>query len=653
MTAHSATGMPSNLRFSQPTASLAANRNNPRRLPPPIIPQLANMSFRHPSTSQVFEPRPKQTLPSLGQVFSEDNHTSNIDVLSPRLSSDFMVNQNQDQNHGRTITTQISSAQAAEVMQKTMETIRKQIHDNGFTDEDIRKANELICKRPQKLTSSTGEEADDDYQTNPYEDRAGKIGLRHHIPGIGHLGHLLTPPGWKAGEEPISPKRARELYREAYDAAKKSLADSIGVFKHLKGTAFQKASDRKNEEWQNETDLAKLILEERIKVYQMHQERKWQQSQPVQEPLNRQAPALQLPSPDIVKMQDHLPAGVTEPSRYTYGHHPYQNGFLSCNGGAMSRPANGLGQPEPSPKMKQCLTRYGRLPESAHPQAQRGQSVPHYMRLGSQADQMTLPAPQHSPYCHPLFSVRDETHQGARHEHKEEDVPISYRYGTPPGRNGLGIHQDDREDEPVELALSSPLKQFDQESKTDDASPQTTNESGPSPEKVTVKKRTPQKSAVRAGLAYDPKAPRTAKVTGANLLNPSKKRRRHGEEVPVPAHIMPPETIRRLFASNLPMKWIGKGPNPYLTENGAPVAVENGDEPSAKKKSKSKVETTAKAPVFKTQSVASDISNSDDDYEEDTIYGDKAKNVTPKKGGGASVKRATPRKAKTACMGNV
>ncbi|KAL8846890.1 MAG: hypothetical protein Q9221_008056 [Calogaya cf. arnoldii] len=629
------------------------------------------MSFRHPSTSQVFEPRPKQTLPSLGQFFSEDNRTSNIDVSSPRLSSDFMVNPNQDQNHGR----QISSAEAAEVMQKTAETIRTQTLNNGFTDEDIRKANEADLQEAAEadvvngyVKSSVGatedhpqgEEADDDYQTNPYEDRADKIGLSHHIPGIGHLGHLLTPPGWKADEEPIPPQRARQLYREAYDAAKKSLADNTGVFKHLKGTAFQEASDRKNEEWQNDSNLAKLILEERLKVWQIHQKRKWQQRF-VQEPLNRQVPALQLPSPDIVKTQDHLPAGVTEPSRYTYGHHPYQNGFLSCNGGAASRPANGLDQPEPSPKvlspsfldptlapgtidtvvqryhtkkaeiekmqydneiqMKQCLTRYGRLHESAHSQAQ--------------TNQMTLPAPQHSPYYHPLSSVRYETHQVAGHEHKEEDVRTSYLYGTPPGRNGLGIHQEDREDEPVELALSSPLKQFDQELKTDETTPQAGNEFGSSPEEVAVKKRTPQKktvasrpaqekkpvwfashlqdanlptsniseSAVQAGLAYDPKPPRTAKVTGADLLNSSKKRRRHGEEIPVPAFKMPPETIRRLFASNLPMKWIGKGPNPYLTENGAPVAGENDGEPPAKKKSKSKVGTTAKVPVFKPQSV--------------------------------------------------
>lgn len=537
-----------NLDFSQPAAGFAANRNHPRHLPTPIIPQLANMSFRHHSASNLLEPRPPRTLPSLGQVFGEDNHASNLDVSSPRRSLDFMVKPIQHQNHGRTTTTQISSAKAAEVMQKTIETLRTQIHANGFTDDDIRKAREADLREAEEADivnayarNSTEvakdqpqeDEADEDYETNPYDDRADKIGLSHHIPGIGHLGHLLTPPGWKAGDEPIPPKHARQLYREAYDAAKKSLSDSIGEFKHLKGTAFQEASDRKNEEWQTRADLAKLILEERIKVYQIHQERKWQ-PQPVQERLGRQTPVLQLPSPSAANMQT-LPVGMAGPSRYTYDHPPQQNGYLLRESGAVSRPADGFDRPEPSPKilspsfldpslipgtidtviqryhtkkaeiqkmqyenelqMKQCLTSYGRLLGPAHSHAQQVQSAPRYLGPNSQPNRRQLPALQRLPYYHPLSNVRNETHEENGDDHNE-DRPTTYRYASPPGRNALGIHQDDPDDEPVELALSSPLKQFDEESKTaqlPQTTPQTTNESGSSAEKAAVKKRTPKK----------------------------------------------------------------------------------------------------------------------------------------------------------------
>ncbi|KAI4263366.1 MAG: hypothetical protein L6R42_001492 [Xanthoria sp. 1 TBL-2021] len=734
-----------NLDFRQPAAGFAANRNHPRHLPTPIIPQVANMSFRHHSASNLLEPRPPRTLPSLGQVFGEDNHASNLDVSSPRRNLDFMVKPIQDQNHGRTTTTQISSAKAAEVMQKTVETLRTQIYANGFTDEDIRKAREDDLREAEEADivnayarNSTevakdqpqGDEADEDYETNPYDDRADKIGLSHHIPGIGHLGHLLTPPGWKAGDEPIPPKHARQLYRETYDAAKKSLSDSIGDFKHLKGTPFQEASDRKNEEWQNRADLAKLILEERTKVYQMHQERKWQQPQPVQERLGRQTPVLQLPSPNAANMQT-LPVGMAGPSRYTYDHPTHQNGFLLRDSGAVSRPADSFDRPEPSPKilspsfldpslipgtidtviqryhtkkaeiqkmqyenelqMKQCLTRYGRLLEPAHSHAQQVQSAPRYLGSNSQPNRRQLPALQRLPYYHPLSNVRNETHEENRDEHNE-DRPTTYRYASPPGRNALGIHQDDPDDEPVELALSSPLKQFDEESKTaqlPQTTPQTTNESGSSAEKAAVKKRTPKKkvaasryaqekkpvwyashlenanlptstiseSAIRAGLAYDPKAPPTAKVTEANLLNTTKKRRRYGDEVPIPEFKMPPEKLRAMFASNLPMKYIGKGPNPYLTENGTAGAGENGDEQPAKRKGKAKVETTTKAPVLKAPSVdvdspkASDLSDGIIEDEKDATYGGKAKNVTPtKRGNNAAVRRTTPRKAKTARM---
>lgn len=508
------------------------------------------MSFRHRSASQVLEPCPQPTLPSLGHVFDEDNRATNLDISSARPSLDSILNPIQDSNHGRTNSTQISSAKAAEVMQKTIETLRTQIHANGFTDEDIRKAREAdmregrqssivgaYAKSPMELAQdqTQQDETDADFHTNPYNDRADKIGLSHHIPGLGHLGQLLTPPGWKAGDEPIPPKRARQLYREAYDAAKQCLADSIGDFKHLKGTAFQEASDRKNEEWRNKADLAKLILEERIEVYQMHQEQKWQQQQPVEEHLSRQLPVLQLPGPEAGKVPD-LPAEATGQSRYTYDHRHAQNGFPACNNGALLRPANGYDQPEPSPKilspsfldpnlipgtidavmqryhtqkaeiqrmqyenelqMKQCLNRYGRLLGPAHPQVERELSLPPHLVAASQKYQLCQPGLQGLPCYHYWSNGRDEKQKENADCQKGENGPTGYRYASTPSGNALGIYQDDRDDEPVELALSSPLKQFDEESKAAERPqtiPQTGNEHASPSMKVAVQKKSPQK----------------------------------------------------------------------------------------------------------------------------------------------------------------
>lgn len=123
-------------------------------------------------------------------------------------------------------------------------------------------------------------------------------------------------------------------------------------------------------------------------------------------------------------------------------------------------------------------------------------------------------------------------------------------------------------------------------------------------EKANLPTSTISDSALQAGRAYDPKASPPSKVTEANLLNTTKKRRRNGDEIPIPEFKMPPERLRAMFASNLPMKYIGKGPNPYLTENGTAEAGGTGGEPPAKKKGKGKKsENTALNPVLRADSV--------------------------------------------------
>ncbi|KAL8728855.1 MAG: hypothetical protein Q9166_005095 [cf. Caloplaca sp. 2 TL-2023] len=673
------------------------------------------MSFKNRSVSEILQPRTQQSLPSLGEVFDEHERTPNLDASSPHRNLDFEPAPVQAQGSERSGIRQVSSAEVAEVMQRTMATLRQQIHANGFTDEDIRKAREAdmidtYAKASREVVKDEAieEEADEEYDLNPYQDRADDIGLSHRIPGVGHLGDLLTPPNWAPGDEPIPPKHARQLQKEAYDAAKIIMAGSVAEIKDLKGAAFQEASDAKNGEWQRQTQLAKLIFEERVKVYQMHQERKKLQTQAGQERLGEQTPVLRLPYPNISQVQD-LPCGVTEPGRYTYGR-------PDARYGGVEHPADSLNQPEPSPKilspsfldpslvpgtvdtvlqkyhakkaeirklehdnelqLKQCLTKYGPHLGPGCPPAQQSQSVSRYLGPGFQPRQRTISTTQHLPYD--LASSRlenEEINGGKRDDHKENNRPTPYHYALPPGQNALGIYQEDRGDEPVELALSSPLKQFDDELKTPQLPqpPHPTSDRSSTPsKKLTPREGNPQKqpvwyashlenanlptstiseSALQAGLAYDPKGPPKLKETTQPTI---KKRRRNGEEVPVPEFKMPADKIRAMFASTLPMRYTGPGPNPYLTESGTAGQGNEGDDTPARKKTKGKAETKAKAraPVPEVPTVDADATVSDctdelDDDEKDGTYGGKRKTGTPIKE--AKVPK-TPRKTKTPRM---
>ncbi|KAL8683096.1 MAG: hypothetical protein Q9186_000910 [Xanthomendoza sp. 1 TL-2023] len=714
--------------FGQPIAGFATSRNHPRHLPTPIISSTANMSFRNRSVSEILEPRRQRNLPSLGQVFDEHDRATNL--LTPHPDLDFERSAAQHQGSVHAGTTQISAARAAEVMQKSFETMRAQIYANGFTDEDIRKAREAdvvaaYAEASKEVTpdDEMEEEADEDYEPNPYQDRADEIGLSHRIPGIGHLGDLLTPPHWKSGDEPIPPKRSRQLQREAHDAAKKRLTDSISGFKDLKGVAFQEASDLKNEEWQKQSELTKLVFEERVKVYKAHQERKEQQPQAGQELPGKQSSVLRLPYPKLSSLQDHS-GGVTESNHYVYGRHASRIDSLSCQSGLVSRPSTSLDQPEPSPKvmspsfldpslipgtvdavlrnyhakkdelqklqlenelqMKQCLTKYGPRLGPGHPPIQQAQSVPRFLGQEFQPEKRTQPASQQQqlPYYAADSQLGTET-DGANGDERKEDIgPTTYRYASPPGQEGLGIYED-RGDEPVELALSSPIKQTNDEWKARQPSQptsQTTDKSAAPSKKSAVGKGTPRmhpatsryarekkpvwyashletanlptstlsNSALEAGLAYDPKAPPPPKVNDAGfpVTTTTKKRRRLGDEVPIPEFKMPAEKIRAMFASGLPMKYVGKGPNPYLMTKTEGSVVDEQGEPVAKKKkrSKGKVKVSSLAKV-KTLSNGNDTptvrdvdadscpssSDGDDDDDGDATYGRKAKTGTPKK----------------------
>ncbi|MCJ1392911.1 hypothetical protein MMC18_005783 [Xylographa bjoerkii] len=103
--------------------------------------------------------------------------------------------------------------------------------------------------------------------TNPYEDRADEIGPAHGISSIGHLGELLTPPGWVNGMDPINPKQVRQLY----DAARKKAREALGAeMVGLDGFNAQERATKenaRNKKWDTELRLEKLLMKERLAVY--------------------------------------------------------------------------------------------------------------------------------------------------------------------------------------------------------------------------------------------------------------------------------------------------------------------------------------------------------------------------------------------------
>lgn len=111
-----------------------------------------------------------------------------------------------------------------------------------------------------------------DIKFNPYTLQADEIGLNHSIPGVTYLGDLLTPPGWKLGDRPISPKVAVQLFEEARQEARDSVAPNAEKPNdHLILQETETSRPERVSQWNAKYRLDRCLLEERIYVYQMHE----------------------------------------------------------------------------------------------------------------------------------------------------------------------------------------------------------------------------------------------------------------------------------------------------------------------------------------------------------------------------------------------
>lgn len=109
---------------------------------------------------------------------------------------------------------------------------------------------------------------------NPYVERADEIGPSHRIPGVGHLGALLTPPGWREGDEPIDPQSAQRLYQAAREEAKNSLLMNFDEPAHLGPEEQENRNADRDRQWNSRHQLDHVLYNERINVYNQYQKRK-------------------------------------------------------------------------------------------------------------------------------------------------------------------------------------------------------------------------------------------------------------------------------------------------------------------------------------------------------------------------------------------
>ena len=104
--------------------------------------------------------------------------------------------------------------------------------------------------------------ARDAFDMDPYGHQADEIGLSHGIPGVGHLGDLLPPPGWQRGQAPLEYTAVEALYGEARKLARAKLQQPL-----LNDTARSKQQDW---EWTTQLQLDQLLLKLRTDVYEKY-----------------------------------------------------------------------------------------------------------------------------------------------------------------------------------------------------------------------------------------------------------------------------------------------------------------------------------------------------------------------------------------------
>ncbi|KAL9013290.1 MAG: hypothetical protein Q9173_002001 [Seirophora scorigena] len=576
------------------TPGFAASTRHPRHLPTPVTTRSSSMAFQNNVSQDMLQHHQHQALPSLEQGFGNSEQVSSFEA-SPIHSGPTPA---PTEAWCDLPDTPRFVFDADEVMKKALETMNDQIRANGFDPDNLPTSNHHVPVNGHKeinaVNPSNGhsEERNEEMESNPYEERADRIGLSHRIPGIGHLGDLLTPPGWMPGDEPISANLARLLQEEAHQAAKQKLQDSIVEFQDLKGAAFQEASDLRNEEWQNQNVLNKLVCEERIKVWVARQEQKKNGGQQ----RGRNYSALNYPPAPIANGQ---------PARHQRNHRPILPAVT------LSGPDNGLNGPEPSPNLlspsfldpsllsptaravfqryhtedqhiqllhrnneqylKHFLGRYGPhlhpdhqpLPQAGRQTQTNSRADHQVVRQESSACRLARRSQPHSdlqnvqredgsgngatvqqarrpssyptppprfPTPHPESYVRSSDNQQTETSDNENQGLTANRYGVLQGQDGLGVYE-----EPSDLALTPVKPQHRGQRGQQEVQPDTPPTNTPSKKRKAPKKASPKKST------FDP----SPKLNGTGTSTTAKKEPWYASQLAaLPTSTITPEAVR-------------------------------------------------------------------------------------------------------------
>lgn len=132
----------------------------------------------------------------------------------------------------------------------------------------------LLCARQPESKFSATDQVQKVLRLNPYACQADKIGPRHRIPGLGFIGDLLTPPGWKLGDAAINEDQAYQAYQHSRERAKRTLEDSVAELEHLSGEDHRKRCAERDSAWDCQLELDNLLLKERINVFKAYEQKK-------------------------------------------------------------------------------------------------------------------------------------------------------------------------------------------------------------------------------------------------------------------------------------------------------------------------------------------------------------------------------------------
>lgn len=120
---------------------------------------------------------------------------------------------------------------------------------------------------------ATFETIDDIMDVNPYLRRADEIGIRHQVPGIGHLGSSLVPRGWTEGDPPITPDEAKKLFDIDRQKAVRDLDSSLANQNHLNDEERENFAAKIDHQWKARLLLYQTVLNERLLIYKEYHER--------------------------------------------------------------------------------------------------------------------------------------------------------------------------------------------------------------------------------------------------------------------------------------------------------------------------------------------------------------------------------------------